>query len=119
MKTKPPESPEFEPYIPATTHLAELRPVPLIVGMFAGTGALFIGFLLAVLSIKLKFPDAPRIPALGVPIVLLGVPLFDMALVTVNRLVHRRNPMAGGRDLSGNYWTEEAAYSKHESRQSR
>jgi UDP-GlcNAc:undecaprenyl-phosphate GlcNAc-1-phosphate transferase len=61
-------------------------------------GALFIGFLLAVLSMKLEFLDAPRVPALGVPILLLGVPLFDTTLVTVNRLLHGRSPLAGGRD---------------------
>jgi UDP-GlcNAc:undecaprenyl-phosphate GlcNAc-1-phosphate transferase len=61
-------------------------------------GALFIGFLLAVLALKLRFPDAPRIVGLFVPIVLLGIPLFDTTLVTVNRLLHKRSPVLGGRD---------------------
>jgi UDP-GlcNAc:undecaprenyl-phosphate GlcNAc-1-phosphate transferase len=60
-------------------------------------GSLFIGFLLAVLAAKLRF-DAPPDVALFVPVVLLGVPLFDMVLVTVNRVVHGRNPLSGGRD---------------------
>jgi UDP-GlcNAc:undecaprenyl-phosphate GlcNAc-1-phosphate transferase len=61
-------------------------------------GALFFGFMLAVLVIKLQFIAAPRVVALGVPLVVLGVPLFDTALVTVNRLVHGRSPLTGGRD---------------------
>lgn len=61
-------------------------------------GALFLGFVLAVLTLKLDFVEAPRTVALAVPVVLLGVPLFDTALVTVNRLVHGRSPLSGGRD---------------------
>lgn len=63
-------------------------------------GALSIGFLLAVLAMKLKFVDAPQVVALGVPVLLLGVPLFDTILVTVNRLLHKRNPLMGGQDHS-------------------
>jgi UDP-GlcNAc:undecaprenyl-phosphate GlcNAc-1-phosphate transferase len=61
-------------------------------------GALFLGFLLAVLSLKLEIVDAPPILSLAVPIVLLAVPLFDTSLVTINRMLHRRSPIVGGRD---------------------
>jgi UDP-GlcNAc:undecaprenyl-phosphate GlcNAc-1-phosphate transferase len=61
-------------------------------------GALFLGFMLAVLALKLRFEDAPRSIAFTIPIILLGVPLFDTTLVTVNRLRHRRSPLSGGRD---------------------
>jgi UDP-GlcNAc:undecaprenyl-phosphate GlcNAc-1-phosphate transferase len=61
-------------------------------------GALFLGFLLAVVALKIDLEDAPQNVALGLPIVVLGVPLFDTALVVVNRLAHRRSPMVGGRD---------------------
>jgi UDP-GlcNAc:undecaprenyl-phosphate GlcNAc-1-phosphate transferase len=61
-------------------------------------GALFVGFLLAVLTLKLDLVDAPAGVALGVPVLLLGVPLFDTALVTVNRVRHGRSPLTGGRD---------------------
>jgi UDP-GlcNAc:undecaprenyl-phosphate GlcNAc-1-phosphate transferase len=61
-------------------------------------GSLFLGFLLAVLALKLRFPEGSRPVALGVPIVLLGVPLFDTTLVTINRLRHGRSPLSGGRD---------------------
>jgi UDP-GlcNAc:undecaprenyl-phosphate GlcNAc-1-phosphate transferase len=61
-------------------------------------GALFIGFLLAVLTIKLDLVHAPRLVALSVPIVVLGVALFDTVLVTTNRLAHGQSPLSGGRD---------------------
>jgi UDP-GlcNAc:undecaprenyl-phosphate GlcNAc-1-phosphate transferase len=61
-------------------------------------GSLFLGFLLAALAVRLKLVDAPRTVALFVPVLVLGVALFDTTLVTVNRLHHRLNPMNGGRD---------------------
>jgi UDP-GlcNAc:undecaprenyl-phosphate GlcNAc-1-phosphate transferase len=61
-------------------------------------GSLFLGFLLAALAVRLKLVDAPRSVALFVPVLVLGVALFDTTLVTINRLHHRLNPMSGGRD---------------------
>jgi UDP-GlcNAc:undecaprenyl-phosphate GlcNAc-1-phosphate transferase len=61
-------------------------------------GSLFLGFLLAAISVRLKLVDAPRAVALFVPVLVLGVALFDTTLVTVNRLYHGKNPMVGGRD---------------------
>jgi UDP-GlcNAc:undecaprenyl-phosphate GlcNAc-1-phosphate transferase len=61
-------------------------------------GSLFLGFLLATLAVRLKLADAPRAVALLVPVLILGVALFDTTLVTVNRLRHGRSPMQGGRD---------------------
>jgi UDP-GlcNAc:undecaprenyl-phosphate GlcNAc-1-phosphate transferase len=61
-------------------------------------GSLFLGFLLAFLSIRLKLAAAPQSVALFVPVLVLGVALFDTTLVTFNRLRHGRNPMVGGRD---------------------
>jgi UDP-GlcNAc:undecaprenyl-phosphate GlcNAc-1-phosphate transferase len=61
-------------------------------------GSLFLGFMLADLALKLRFEDAPRSLAFAIPVVILGVPLFDTALVTVNRLMHGRSPISGGRD---------------------
>lgn len=60
-------------------------------------GSLFLGFMLAVMGIKLRF-DAPREITFLVPILVLGVAIFDTTLVTVTRLANRLNPMAGGRD---------------------
>jgi UDP-GlcNAc:undecaprenyl-phosphate GlcNAc-1-phosphate transferase len=61
-------------------------------------GSLFLGFLLSALAVRLKLVDAPRAVAVFVPVLVLGVALFDTTLVTVNRLYHRLNPMIGGRD---------------------
>jgi UDP-GlcNAc:undecaprenyl-phosphate GlcNAc-1-phosphate transferase len=61
-------------------------------------GSLFLGFLLAALAVRLKLAEAPKAVSLFVPVLVLGVALFDTTLVTVNRLRHGRNPMVGGRD---------------------
>jgi UDP-GlcNAc:undecaprenyl-phosphate GlcNAc-1-phosphate transferase len=61
-------------------------------------GSLFLGYLLAFLAVRLKLVDAPKAVALFVPVLVLGVALFDTTLVTFNRLRHRRSPMQGGRD---------------------
>lgn len=61
-------------------------------------GALFIGFLLAVLTMKVQLVNEPQLVSLALPIVLLGMPLFDTTIVSVNRILHRRVPWSGGRD---------------------
>lgn len=61
------------------------------------TGSLFLGFVLAAIGIKLKFPGPNQITFM-VPILVLGIPILDTTLVVVNRLLHRRNPLSGGRD---------------------
>jgi UDP-GlcNAc:undecaprenyl-phosphate GlcNAc-1-phosphate transferase len=61
-------------------------------------GSLFLGFLLAVLGLKLTLTDTPAPVALFVPLLVLGVPVFDTTLVTWQRLKHGRSPFQGGRD---------------------
>lgn len=61
------------------------------------SGSLFLGFLLAVLGIKLRF-SAPAQITFMVPILVLGVALFDTTLVVFTRVAHGRNPLLGGRD---------------------
>lgn len=60
-------------------------------------GSLFLGFLLAVIGIRLRF-EAPTNITFFVPVLVLGVAIFDTTLVTVSRLLHGRNPMLGARD---------------------
>lgn len=60
-------------------------------------GSLFLGFLLGVMAIRLRFP-APREITAFIPLVVLAIPILDTTLVTVTRLLHGRNPLAGGRD---------------------
>jgi UDP-GlcNAc:undecaprenyl-phosphate/decaprenyl-phosphate GlcNAc-1-phosphate transferase len=56
------------------------------------TGALFIGFILAAAAIKLRFTNTFVVTWMVPPVVLL-VPLFDTALVTVSRLRRGLNPL--------------------------
>jgi UDP-GlcNAc:undecaprenyl-phosphate/decaprenyl-phosphate GlcNAc-1-phosphate transferase len=60
-------------------------------------GSLFLGFLLAVIGVKLRF-GAPREITAFVPILVLGVAIFDTTLVVLTRLANRRSPLRGGRD---------------------
>ena len=55
------------------------------------TGALFIGFILAAVAIKLRFENTFVVTWMVPPVVLL-VPLFDTALVIVSRLRRGANP---------------------------
>jgi UDP-GlcNAc:undecaprenyl-phosphate GlcNAc-1-phosphate transferase len=61
-------------------------------------GSLFLGFLLAVLGLKLQLVDTPPIVAMFVPMLVLGVALLDTTLVTCQRLAHGLSPFQGGRD---------------------
>lgn len=61
-------------------------------------GSLFLGFLLAVISTRIELIDSPPVVALFVPLLVLGVALFDTTLVVVERLRHGRSPFQGGRD---------------------
>jgi len=60
-------------------------------------GSLFLGFMLAVIGIKLRF-EAPREITFMVPVLVVGVAIFDTVLVTVSRALHRRSVFSGGRD---------------------
>ncbi len=57
------------------------------------SGSLFLGFLLATLGIKLRFPDNVYIVTWMVPVLVLGVPLFDTTLVFLSRLRRGLNPL--------------------------
>ncbi len=60
-------------------------------------GSLYLGFLMAVLSLRLRTHADLRL-SVFIPLLVLGVPLFDTTLVVVCRLRHGRNPMQGGQD---------------------
>ncbi|MHB0856232.1 MAG: MraY family glycosyltransferase [Anaerolineae bacterium] len=62
-------------------------------------GSLFIGFLLAAVGIKLRFPDNVHFVTWMVPVFVLGLPIFDTTLVSISRLRRGLNPLtAAGRD---------------------
>jgi UDP-GlcNAc:undecaprenyl-phosphate GlcNAc-1-phosphate transferase len=62
------------------------------------TGSLFLGFMLAAVGIKLRFPENYDIVTWMVPVLVLGVPLFDTTMVTISR-IRRGIPISrGGKD---------------------
>ncbi|HEX5690155.1 MAG TPA: MraY family glycosyltransferase, partial [Roseiflexaceae bacterium] len=67
-----------------------LNPATIFMG---DTGSLFLGFLLAALGIKLRFPsNVPWITWL-VPVCVLALPIVDTSLVFVSRLRRGLNPL--------------------------
>ncbi len=62
------------------------------------TGSLVLGFVLAVLAIKMRFPVHPREITWIIPILVLGLPIFDTTLVFVTRIAEGRSPFQGGKD---------------------
>src|SRR5262245_61164252 len=62
-------------------------------------GALLLGFLLATLGAKLRVPAAPPATSWMVPVLILGVPIFDTTLVTISRVRRGLLPFASpGKD---------------------
>jgi UDP-GlcNAc:undecaprenyl-phosphate GlcNAc-1-phosphate transferase len=57
------------------------------------SGSLFLGFMLASIGIKLRFPDNVPFVTWMIPVIVLGVPLFDTTLVTISRLRRGLNPL--------------------------
>ncbi|MBZ0309350.1 MAG: undecaprenyl/decaprenyl-phosphate alpha-N-acetylglucosaminyl 1-phosphate transferase, partial [Anaerolineae bacterium] len=62
------------------------------------TGSLMIGFVLAVLGIKLDFQTQTKLVTWAIPILVLAIPIFDTTLVTFTRLREGRSPFQGGKD---------------------
>jgi len=57
------------------------------------TGSLFLGFLLAAVGIKLRFPTNSNTITWMIPLFVLAVPIFDTTLVFVSRLRRGKNPL--------------------------
>jgi UDP-GlcNAc:undecaprenyl-phosphate GlcNAc-1-phosphate transferase len=70
---------------PATTFMGDM-------------GSMVLGFILAVLGIMLRFPHQSLAGTWYVPIIVLGLPVFDTSLVVFTRLREGRSPLVGGRD---------------------
>ncbi len=60
-------------------------------------GSMFLGFALALIGLELRFDNLIKVTFL-VPVVVLGVPIFDTTLVVLSRLRNRRPIHQGGRD---------------------
>jgi UDP-GlcNAc:undecaprenyl-phosphate/decaprenyl-phosphate GlcNAc-1-phosphate transferase len=62
-------------------------------------GSLFLGFLLASVTLVGSWKDASHLSlVLLIPVLLLGVPIFDTTLVTILRKLHGRPASQGGKD---------------------
>jgi UDP-GlcNAc:undecaprenyl-phosphate GlcNAc-1-phosphate transferase len=73
-----------------------LNPATIFMG---DTGSLFIGFILAALAIKLRFLGNVPVVTWMVPVCVLGLLIFDTALVCVSRLRRGVNPFTtAGKD---------------------
>ena len=48
-------------------------------------GAMFLGFMVSMLGVKLRLPQTPQTIAWMIPVLLLAVPIFDTTLVTISR----------------------------------
>jgi UDP-GlcNAc:undecaprenyl-phosphate GlcNAc-1-phosphate transferase len=73
-------------------------PLPKSTIFMGDSGSLFLGFLLAVLGIKIRIPaNEPEITWM-VPIIVLGLPIFDTILVFISRTRRRVSFFRGGVD---------------------
>jgi len=66
-----------------------LNPANIFMG---DSGALFLGFTLSAIGIKLRFPENVDFVTWMVPVLVLGLPIFDTTLVVISRLRRRLNP---------------------------
>ena len=66
-----------------------LNPASIFMG---DSGSLFLGFTLAAIGIKLRFPDNVQFVTWMVPVLVLGLPIFDTTLVIISRLRRGLNP---------------------------
>ncbi|HQY93961.1 MraY family glycosyltransferase [Caldilinea sp.] len=56
-------------------------------------GSLFLGFMLAAVAIKLRFPSNSTAVTWMIPLLVLGLPIFDTTLVFISRLRRGKNPL--------------------------
>jgi UDP-GlcNAc:undecaprenyl-phosphate GlcNAc-1-phosphate transferase len=70
--------------------LYNFNPASIFMG---DSGSLFLGFVLAAIGIKLRFPENVTFVTWMVPVLVLGVPLFDTTLVVISRLRRGLNPL--------------------------
>jgi UDP-GlcNAc:undecaprenyl-phosphate/decaprenyl-phosphate GlcNAc-1-phosphate transferase len=61
-------------------------------------GALFLGIIIAVLTIRLDPAVGPQARALSVALLLMAVPILDTTTVVISRLSRGISPFTGGRD---------------------
>jgi UDP-GlcNAc:undecaprenyl-phosphate GlcNAc-1-phosphate transferase len=73
-----------------------LNPASVFMG---DSGSMFLGFMLACVAIKLRFLGQSPAVSWLVPVIVMGLPIFDMTLVTLSRLRRGKNPLTSpGKD---------------------
>jgi UDP-GlcNAc:undecaprenyl-phosphate GlcNAc-1-phosphate transferase len=92
--------------------LYNFNPASIFMG---DTGSLFLGFVMAALGIKMRFPAREPWVTWMIPLLVLAVPLLDTTLVFASRLRRGKNPLTTpGKDhlshrLTANGWTRREA----------
>src|SRR5574341_2646820 len=67
--------------------------------LFMGdAGSMLLGFVLAVLGIKIEFAESPLDVTWMIPIIILGLPIFDTTLVVISRLRRRSEERRVGKE---------------------
>ena len=61
-------------------------------------GALFLGVILATLTIRLSPSTNSIIASFSIPILLLAVPILDTSVAVISRLIRKISPFQGGKD---------------------
>jgi len=61
-------------------------------------GALFLGIIIAVLTIRLDPEVGPQARAFAIPLLLMAIPILDTTTVVISRLSRGISPFTGGRD---------------------
>lgn len=74
------------------------KPAKIFMG---DSGSIFLGFVLSILTLSATNSNSSNIAiALVVPVAVMAIPIFDTALVTINRIFHKRPITSGGKDHS-------------------
>ena len=71
------------------------RPASIYLG---DAGALYLGFLLAAISIRVDINSDPEIIRVLVPVFIFAIPVIDITQVVISRVSKGKSPFEGGRD---------------------
>jgi UDP-GlcNAc:undecaprenyl-phosphate GlcNAc-1-phosphate transferase len=71
------------------------RPASIYLG---DAGALYLGFLLAAISIRVDVNSDAEIIRVLVPLLIFAIPVIDITQVVISRIVNGKSPFEGGRD---------------------
>jgi UDP-GlcNAc:undecaprenyl-phosphate GlcNAc-1-phosphate transferase len=71
------------------------RPASIYLG---DAGALYLGFLLAAISIRVDVNSEAEIIRVLVPLLIFAIPVIDITQVVISRVVKGKSPFEGGRD---------------------